>query len=70
MDTRNMDRYESFDDAKKAGVPDAFIGEVRHSVPNGEIVVFHNGPFKGRTYKRVNGQLVRQFDHMGRDIAQ
>lgn len=50
MDMRTGQTYATKQEALDAGVPESDLVE---------IIRPKNGPFKGRTYKRVNGQLVR-----------
>lgn len=58
MDMRTGETYETLQAAIDAGVPVSDIAEVTET-PNGPEVRFASGPFKGRVYQRVNGQLRR-----------
>lgn len=58
MNNVNNTLYESREAALVAGVPAEHINMV-------EVVKPHNGPFKGRTYVRVRGQLMRIDNYVG-----
>ncbi len=62
MDMRTGQTYDTKAEALAAGVPESDLalltGEMDGPEPP-DVQFITSGPFKGRVYKRINGQMVR-----------